>query len=496
MPIVPFVTQTYQHKTPNVSASQTLNLYPELVGADSKGAARVEAILVGTPGTEVFSDVESIAPNTNCRGLHYTADSRLFGVYGPNLIETDSNGVPTIKNSALGSLSTIVSMADNGSELIIADGQNLYVYDLKNETSNTPTLPFTNPSKVGYFNQRFFAINEGTETGYPDKNTKNRFYWSDPNDGEAWDALSFASAESSADPIIAFEVRQDDIWFFGPRSYEAWRTSPNLNLPVQRVSGSATEVGCGAKNSASTIAENIFWLGSSSAGTNQIFMTNAYSHRRISNHAIENTLNSSGDRTDDAVGFSYQENGHVFYVISFITLNKTFVYDITSDMWHERGTRDRLLNIVNRWEPVFSAFAFSRVVVGDSKNAKILRLNLNKYEEWDGRPIVRQHQSPIYWDDLKVLIHRRFELDIETGVGLQSGQGSDPQIMLQYSDDGGHTWSSERWTSIGKVGEYKSRASWRSLGRARERVYRVRISDPVNVTIMGGRVIAEITGNP
>jgi Neuraminidase (sialidase) len=121
---------------------------------------------------------------------------------------------------------------------------------------------------------------------------------------------------------------------------------------------------------------------------------------------------------------------------------------------------------------------------------------LNKYEEWDGRPIVRQHQSPIYWDDLKVLIHRRFELDIETGVGLQSGQGSDPQIMLQYSDDGGHTWSSERWTSIGKVGEYKSRASWRSLGRARERVYRVRISDPVNVTIMGGRVIAEITGNP
>lgn len=494
--MVPFVTETYQHRSPNVSASQTLNLYPELVGADSKGAARVDAILIGTPGTEVFSDIEALAPSTNCRGLHYTADSRLFGVYGPNLIEIDSNGSPQIKSSSLGTLSSIASMSDNGKDLIIADGQNLYVFNLANDTLSTPILPFTNPSKVGYFNQRFFAINEGHENGDPTISTKNRFYWSDLNKADTWEDLSFASAESSADPIIAFEVRQDDIWFFGPRSYEAWRTSPNPNLPVQRVSGSATEVGCGAKNSSTTIAENIFWLGSSSAGTNQIFMTNAYSHRRISNHAIENILNDSGDRTEDAIGFSYQENGHVFYVISFITLNKTFVYDIATDMWHERGTRDPLLNIVNRWEPVFSVFAFARVVVGDSKNAKVLRLSLNKYEEWDGRPIVRQHQSPIYWEDLRILVHRRFLLDIATGVGLQTGQGSDPQVMLQYSDDGGHTWSSERWTSIGKVGEYKDRASWRSLGRARERVYRVRITDPVSVIIMGGRVIAESTSNP
>jgi len=428
--------------------------------------------------------------------MYYTATSRLFVVYGPNLIELDSNGTPTLKSTALATLTTNVSMVDNGVHLMIADGQNLFAYDLAADSINTPTLPFTNPTDVVYLNQRFVVINDGFETGDPSISTKNRFYWSALNDGNDWPALNFATAESSADPILSIATRQNDIWLLGSRSYEVWSIAGNPDLPYSFVGGSASEVGCGAPKSVSTISDNVFWLGSSSAGTNQIFISNGYGARRISNHAIENILNDSGDRTGDAVGYSYQDNGHVFYVINFITLNITFTYDILTDMWHQRGTRHPTLNIVNRWEPIFAVFAFGKVVVGDSSNSKVLRLNLNKYDEWDGRPIVRQHQSPIYWDDLRNIIHERFTLDIETGVSTQIGQGENAQIMLQHSDDGGHTWSSERWRPIGKIGTYKTTVSWRKLGRSRERVYRIRITDPVKVVIIGGRIIAETVGNP
>ena len=495
MPMAPFITETYQHRSSNVSASQTLNLYPEMVGQDSKGAARVDIILVGTEGTEIFSNLDSLPSNVNCRGLYYTATSRLFAVYGPNLIEIDSNGVETVRSTALGTLSSVVSMVDNGKYLVLCDGQNLYSFDLDTNVITTPTLAFTNPTKVLYLNQRFVVINNGLEVGTT-KSSKNRFYWSALNDATSWDVLNFATAEQSADNIISFSARQNQIWFFGERSYEVWGIASNPDLPYSFVDGSATNVGCGAKNSVVSFSDNVFWLGSSSAGTNQVFISNGYNHRRISNHAIENLLNDSGDRTDDAVGFSYQSNGHVFYVLTFIAINKTFVYDVLTDMWHERGTRDPLLNIVNRYEPIFAAFAYGKTVVGDSKTSKVLRLNLNKYDEWDSRPIVRQHQSPIYYNDLREVIHRRFLLDMENGVGLQSGQGSDPQVMLQHSDDGGHTWSSERWTNIGRIGSYKSRSSWRFLGRARERVYRVRITDPIKVVLIGARVISETLANP
>ena len=145
--MAPFITETYQHRSSNVSASQTLNLYPEMVGQDSKGAARVDIILVGTEGTEVFSNLDSLPSNVNCRGLYYTATSRLFAVYGPNLIEIDSNGVETVRSTALGTLSSVVSMVDNGRYLVLCDGQNLYSFDLDTNVITTPTLYFTNPTK-------------------------------------------------------------------------------------------------------------------------------------------------------------------------------------------------------------------------------------------------------------------------------------------------------------------------------------------------------------
>ena len=77
-----------------------------------------------------------------------------------------------------------------------------------------------------------------------------------------------------------------------------------------------------------------------------------------------------------------------------------------------------------------------------------------------------------------------FEVYCETGVGLNSGQGSDPQIMLQYSDDGGRTYSNELWRSLGVIGAYKTRAIWRRLGQFRSRQIVLTITDPVRRLVM------------
>jgi len=261
------------------------------------------------------------------------------------------------------------------------------------------------------------------------------------------------------------------------------------------VGGSANQVGCGAKYSLSSIADNVFWLGSSIAGQNIVYMSNGYSERRISTHAIEWELDKHKDNTSTAFGFSYQQEGHTFYILTIPSADKTFVYDLTSNMWHERSTRDAFKNINHQWAVTHCAFAYGRVLCGNGEVPLLMELKLDKYDEWDSRPIVKLHQSPVYYTDYKMLYHDIFEVDIETGVGLQTGQGSKPQIMMQYSDDGGHTWSSERWVGLGSIGQYVTRAQWRRLGRSRERVYRVSVSDPVKVVMIGAKLNYSVGAN-
>ena len=71
-------------------------------------------------------------------------------------------------------------------------------------------------------------------------------------------------------------------------------------------------------------------------------------------------------------------------------------------------------------------------------------------------------------------------------------QGANPQVMLRFSDDGGHTWSNEHWASMGKIGQYYRRVFWRRLGmtlKLRDRVYEISGTDPVKIDIMGAELL-------
>jgi hypothetical protein len=198
----------------------------------------------------------------------------------------------------------------------------------------------------------------------------------------------------------------------------------------------------------------------------------------------------------DALGYTYQQDGHSFYVLIFPTANTTWVYDVSTGVWHERAG--------------WSAGQFTRhrsncqmsyngeIVVGDYENGNIYAFDLDVYA--DNGAIQRWLRSwralPTGQNDLKRTAHHSLQLDCETGKGLILGQGSDPQAMLRWSDDGGHTWSNEHWKSMGKIGEYGYRTIWRRLGmtlKIRDRVYEVSGTDPIKIAIMGAELILSPT---
>jgi len=367
---------------------------------------------------------------------------------------------------------------DDSAQVVGTDGSNLFSVNIATNAFGFVTAPSTPaPTQLVYCGNRAVAIN-GTQ----------EYIWSDIQDASSWPGNVFA-AQTFPDPIISIASKGGELWLFGRRNYEVWRTDADPELPFAFIGGSGGDIGCNAPWSVAQIGDSVFWLGSSTAGANMVFMSNGYQAQPISDHATEYQLSQFD--TTDGQGFCYQQEGHIFYCLTFPAAGRTLVYDATTQAWHERSKTSLPSAVQEAWEPYLCEFFGGKVVVGSASRGILMSLSLDKYDEQAGEPIVRVMQGPAIWEDLNNVFHQEFQVDLEAGQGLQNGQGSDPKMMMSYSDDGGHTWSNERTATMGKIGEYAARCRWRRLGRARDRVYRCSVSDPVKVVILGGKIVAE-----
>jgi len=168
---------------------------------------------------------------------------------------------------------------------------------------------------------------------------------------------------------------------------------------------------------------------------------------------------------------------------------------VSTQAWHERAGFDNGLFMRHRSN---CQMAFnSQIVLGDYVNGNIYAFDLDVYaDNGDIQKWLRSWRAiPTGQNNLKRTAHHTLQLDAETGVGINTGQGSDPQVMLRWSDDSGHTWSSEHWTSMGKIGEFGYRTFWRRLGSSRDRVYEVSGTDPVKIAIMGAELVLSPTSS-
>jgi len=460
----PILGQAYAARSKTFACDRMVNFYPERAPSDSKEAAA----LYGTPGLSLLEQ----GPSGEVRAIYVTSTDICLVVIG-NTVYTYSAGTLT----SIGTINTSagrVCIRDNGLEAIIVDGSNGYLTPLSAPAVSVITdVDFPNgATNVAYIDTYFIAAIPGSQ----------EYQISGQLDGSTWDSLDFASAEGNPDPLVSLIEVNRQLALFGPGSTEFATNSGDADLPFTRIPGAYIEQGCLAAYSVAVMDNTVFWLGKNDNGAGTVFRASGYTPIRISTHAIEYAI-ASYATVEDAFAITYQDEGHAFYCLVFPTEGKTWCYDVVTGAWHERASFENGEFV--RWRVNCHAYFEGKHIVGDYQNGRLYEMSLDFFDE-AGQPLKSlrswRHQN----NEKKRVFYSCLELDCETGIGLDgSVQGSDPQWVLRFSNDGGFTWSNEKWKSAGKIGEYSSRVRWWRLGEARDRVWEVSITDPVKRCIVG-----------
>lgn len=414
--------------------------------------------LYGRPGLTLFSDISS----SPVYGLYFWK-TNIYAVIGDYLYSVDNLG-GHIQIGLLGTITNNVMMFDNSNELVITNPSNgsTYTYDLINGLRPITDPSFRNPSSGTFLDG--YAIFSERDT--------NVVFISAVNDARDYSALDFTSADANSRPLVRVFGTLKYLWAFGQQAIQIFQNT-DASFPFQDLSGSTLQQGCGATLSVAQIKNILFWLGED--GSIWSFLS---APKKISTYSIEDRI-SKLNGVADAFAFCFTEAGHDFYCITFPN-NFTIVYDISEDKWYDWKTFES-----NQLNINCHVFAFGKNIVGDSLTGKLYYLDLDAYSD-NGVVIEGIITTPNYFNETNMVFIDRFEIRFEAGVGLLSGQGENPQIMLQKSINGGKTFGKEIWRSISRIGRYDEyKAIWHNLGASPNLVFKATITDPVKRAIQG-----------
>lgn len=483
----PILGSAYVARSVNAADAQMINLFPEII---PEGGIE-PAFLNRAPGLNFLQTV-GFGP---IRGLwaHQTNGTDFYVVSGTEVYKLTGLTSTPVK---IGNVSGTgpVSIADNGAVIFFAcDGPSYTYYEPTGAFDQITDANFPGAKTVSYLDT-LFVFNEPDSQRIWSVDTIN------PANGDyiyplVFNALDFSSADGSPDGVVAVNADHRQLWVFGTDSTEVWYNAGLANFPLSPIQGAFNEIGCVAAYSVAKLDNTLFWLGTDARGQGIVYRANGYAAMRVSTHAVEYAIAQYGN-ISDALAYTYQEEGHSFYMLTFPSANATWCYDVATQAWHVRAgwvngefTRHR-----SNCQCNFGG----NIIVGDFENGNIYTLNLGVYAD-NGQPqkwLRSWRALPTGANTFKRTAQHSLQLNCESGTGLNDGQGSDPQVMLRWSDDGGHTWSNEHWAQMGKIGEYYRRVFWRRLGmslKLRDRVYELSGTDPIKIDIVGAELILSPT---
>lgn len=303
--------------------------------------------------------------------------------------------------------------------------------------------------------------------------------------GAGFDPLDIAAKVGYADPIQTLAVMHREIWLIGQLTTEVWYNTGAADFTFGIMPGVFIEHGCVAPYSLAKQDLTLFWLSQDLQGQALVIMGAAYQAKRISTHAIEQIIQGYATITD-AIGFTYQQGGHVFYVLQFPTANATWVYDATTELWHQRASVD-VNGVLNRHPSNNAAFAFGLNLVGDFQTGTLYSLDQTNYTD-NGITIPRIRSFPHIQNEDKRVNYTRFIADMEVGNLPGVLTANPPPISLRWSDDRGATYGNAVEQNLGSGGQYKTSVMWPRLGMARDRVFELSWSADVKTALNGAYI--------
>lgn len=453
----------YQARSVIASAQRCVNLYPEINERESflmlPQLAGASAIVTTYP-TPGLTAVTVAANGVGWRGLYRANNGVLYGVCGNYVYRINANYQLTQVGVLSGLRTNPVSMVDNGTTLVLVDGSSAgYLIDLVNDafsvlTDSTGT--FTGSNRVGYIDSFLLFAQPGT-----------RYFYTSLSNEVAFDPLYIAAKTGFADSLVTIEALQGQLWLLGERTTEVWYDAGNPLFPFARANQGYIAHGCMSAYSVANNGEAVLWLSQNEHGRAQVMAGSNYSATRVSTHAIENEIQQYSTLAQ-AVAHMYQVEGHTFYALSFPAPDdRTWVYDLTTQLWHEETYSDGTGG-EHRSRVQVACEAYGQNFAGDWESGVLYIYDLDNYTV-NNQPVRRVRSFPHLVNELKRLSYSKFVADMQTGAS--TNPNDDPTVWLRWSDDRGATWGSAIPQSLGRMGQSKTNLQWRHLGIARDKVF-------------------------
>jgi hypothetical protein len=466
MPAFGFCGPSYTAQSPIVDDERAMNCYCER--SESAGAT-VPIALLHTPGRKIFAQLpESKTPGG------FTVNGRTFFA-SANLWEIDASGTKTNRGSLGAAPVNPTMVTANETQLVILNNGNLFVLTLATNVFVAVNMAqFNGPIlQIGFSDGYIIATIQNSHT----------FQVSNLEDATTWSGLDIATISLFPDDLVSMICDHREAWFYSGKKTAVYYNAGAGFPPFIPVQGAFLENGSGATFATVQLDNSLFWLDQDERGFMVARKASGYAGQRVSTHAVE--LAWQNYRTpSDAVGWTYQENGHSFWVLYFQAQNATWVFDVSTGLWHERGYFIAATGDYVADRGMCHTFNFGKHLVGDPFSGNIYDLSSSYYDD-AGAPIRGLRRTPTISAENEWIYFNELELVLETGLEpstpLVDGDNNPrpAQLMLRWSNDGGKHWSNTYILSVGFSGETQIRVIKRMLGRARKRLWEVSWTDPI-----------------
>lgn len=475
--------ETYKSTFTDVNSQRCINMFPMTAGPGGRGSTGdTPMVLTPTSGLKLLTAI----PGNQTRALKTVGDYTYAVVDSTAYQCTVNAASETISYTSIGTLSSstgTVYIASNLTQIMFVDGTaDGYIYTPAAGTFQnilSVDTDFPGATHVAYIDGYFIVNAPGTQL----------FYTSALNDGLTWDPLDVASAESSTDKTIALGVVKGELWILGTNSTEVWYDAANASgSPFSARTGLGLRIGCGAANSVVEINDLLIWLDNRGFVVQSDlapFLRNnntGYQLAIVSNEAVTSEILSYG-QWSDAIATTYNDRGHIMYQITFPTAEKTWVYDYTTKMWHERAYRAPSLGQDREHLCQYCTQVGTGYLVAGVRSGNMYLMSSAYYDD-AGTPIRRTRVTTPQNNEFSLLGIDMLQVRVGSVDVPVTGLGSDPKMGLRYSVDGGHTWSNEMLRSIGQTGQYARPISWNRLGSGREWIFEFNISEPIGFALI------------